>query len=88
MRTGCQRLMGRLKYREYLVTRDAWKIVEKLIEAVAFLEVIDKVTQWDPRSYKHRRAPENLRVTMDYRGASAQCMLLPEASVAQQEIFA
>src|SRR5260370_29088416 len=60
-RTGDQRLVSRLESCDYLLTRDAWKMVEKLVEAVPMLDVVDQVAQRRPRSHEHRRAAENLR---------------------------
>src|SRR5271167_3964764 len=65
-RTARQRLMSRLQRRDNLLARDAWKIIEKLVKGVSFLDVIDQVAQRHPRSQEHRRAPENLRVAMNH----------------------
>jgi hypothetical protein len=56
--------MSSLKNCDDLLARDAWKIIEKLVESVSFLEIIDEVAQRHPCSHEHRCPPENLRVAM------------------------
>jgi hypothetical protein len=58
--------MSRLKNCDDLLARNAWKIIEKLIKGVSFLDVVDEVAQRHPRSHEHRRAAENLRVAMNH----------------------
>jgi hypothetical protein len=70
-RTGRQSLVGCLKRRYSLLTRDARKFVEKFIQSVAIFEAIDQIAQGHPGSHKHRRTAENLGATMDYWFLSA-----------------
>jgi len=44
-----------------LLTRHAWKLVEKLVEGVSFFDVIDQVAQRHPGSYEDRRPPRSPR---------------------------
>jgi hypothetical protein len=57
--------MGRLKGGHSLLTRNRGKLVEKLVETVASLKIVDQIPERYPRSDKCWRSAENVGIAVN-----------------------
>ena len=63
MRKSTHGFVSRFQRRYRLLSGDTRKRVEKLVETVVWLEVVDQVTARNARPDKHGRATQNIWIT-------------------------
>jgi hypothetical protein len=51
--------MGGFKRRNRLFARDRWKCVEKFVEAMVSLKIVDQISKWHTCANEHRRATKD-----------------------------
>ena len=63
-RTSQQRSAREVERRDRLVALHGWELAEKLVQGFAAFEVVEQRLDRHARTDKHRRAPEDVRVTV------------------------
>ena len=71
MSKGTDRLMRRFQCAYNLFARNSRERFQKLVNAVIPLQVVDQIAKRNPRTYEHRRPPENFGVAVDDGGYSS-----------------
>ena len=57
-----------LERRNRNIARDGRKVVKKLVQRVAALDVVDQCLDWDARPVEHRGAAQDIRVGVNNGG--------------------
>jgi len=61
---GTQNLMGGLQSSDRLFARNRGEGVEKFVEAMAALQIIDEISKWHARPNKNRSAAKYFGITV------------------------